>query len=285
MTRPSRDCSSFYKSAKSGVLLGYAVGDSIFSKFFHERRKMNVWYSGIIQSIPNVDARRKFYTVLYEDKDLNLTMVAKELQSRLPSSGVAYDGGNFSRIRKGVIVRDPVESPTVSLPPPLLPQLSYEPLASDLPSIPEIVAKRSAILKHIPFTCRGDFGRALNAVLGDILFFNDSYAWTTYFLFVPCVLLPLGRGVRHKKDLERHTKARIAKWNGDRELDLRTRTLARVEMWRALPSPADGSFVQDPVKRCKSLAAEGRYALACRALADVEAVAPFSPSTFDILVS
>ena len=85
--------------------------------------------------------------------------------------------------------------------------------------------------------------------------------------------------------MERHTKARIAKWNAVKDLALRSRTLARVEMWRALPAPLDAPVVPDPVKRCKSLAAEGRYALACRALADVESVAPFSPETFDILVS
>ena len=160
-------------------------------------------------------------------------MEASELCVHLPAKGVAYDGGNYSTISKGVVVRDVDDSPPF-LPPPLPPQMSYAPFAPDLPAVSEIVAKRSAILKHIPFACRGDFGRALNAVLGDILFFNDAYAWTAYFLFVPCVLLPPMRGgVRHRKALERHTKARIVKWTGDRDQDLRTRTLARVEMWRA----------------------------------------------------
>jgi hypothetical protein len=123
------------------------------------------------------------------------------------------------------------------------------------------------------------------SLVADVMFFNDAYAWTSYFLFAPVVLFPAARGGRrHKKDVERHIKGRIALWNGDQNADMRTRTLERVALWRGgIRIPA--ARINDPIKRCKSLAAQGRYALACQSLADAESVAPFSQVTYDILLA
>ncbi len=273
-------------------LVGFAKGDSIYS-VWDVRSRGDVWFCGVIQKVPT--GRRKGYEVEYEDGDYQYSVLPCSLMTKLPKSGIAFDGGNFSNIVNGVIVpdeEDDVPDPSVfSLSSPssvvvMPPSLSVsEPLAPGLPSIDEIIGKLSPTLKHIPFGCRADFGRALNSLIDEILFHNDAFAWTSYFMFVPCVLLPYARGgSKHRKAVEKHTKERIQAWKGSSVLDYESRVRARVRMWRDLPISV-ASSPSDPVRRCKSLASEGRYALACRALADAESFAPSSNQTFEILSS
>jgi hypothetical protein len=80
------------------------VEDVIFSEFEMEseiRRGQLVWFKGVIRSIPNMDKRNaKHYAVEFEDRDVQVTVEASELFLHLPKSGVAFDGGRYSRIVK-----------------------------------------------------------------------------------------------------------------------------------------------------------------------------------------
>lgn len=282
------------RSAKSqSPLVGFAVGDVVFSEFELEsvtRHGQLVWYKGVIHALPNMDKRnRKHYTVVFEDKDDQKSLEAKDLFLHLPNSGVAYDGGRYSRIVKGKIVRGDSDdvSDLSEMEQPIAPEqpaLSYAPLAPDLPSVHQIFAKITPVMRHIPYACRGAFASALMALLNDCKFFNDAYAWCSYFLFVPVVLCPMKRGgLSRKNALVSYLRGRIVRWLGRSDVDLRSRTLDRVAMWEEIQPVVPRENVHDPIKRCKFLAAEGRYGLACCALADVESVAPFSQVTFDLL--
>lgn len=155
----------------------------------------------------------------------------------------------------------------------------------DIPSLFEIVSKSSHILRHVPSDCRADFGRALTAVIRDVLEHNDVLAWSSYFLFAPVVLLPPSRaGKLHRKGARKHTKRRLKEWKGDDDMSLREKVMMRVRMWDELHVVGELA-ASDPVKRCKRLASNARYALACRALADSESLAAPNDHTFEILES
>ncbi|HYN44590.1 MAG TPA: reverse transcriptase domain-containing protein [Candidatus Limnocylindrales bacterium] len=270
--------------------VGFKVGDHIFSIFTHDVRGVDICYPGVITKLP--EGRSKFYKAKYDDGDEYTTLTIDELLVKIPLNGIHYDNGRYSNIINGEVIRDiPPESERSgdessdvqadNLEPPFtLPQRVDE----EIPTISEIIQKNTSILKHVPFNCRADFSKALNSLIFELTSRNDILAWTCYFMFVPVVLLPYDRGgFKNRKKAEKFTKKRIKEWVGERDIDYRSLVLSRVKMWDELPESKKVKKSSSPEARCKRLAAEARYALACRALADAESIAPLNDQTFDIL--
>lgn len=275
---------------KAPIRHGFPVGADVFVILEHEVRGIDVCYPGKVWKLP--EGRGKTYHVKFVDEDIQSNFTVDQLLTKIPISGFHYDDGNYSPIINGNIVRVPDDSsfsesnsddeasPVI---PPDIPFTLPQRVDPEIPMISEVILRSSPILKHVPVSCRPDFGKAFNSLIYELTTENSDLAWVSYFMFIPVVLLPFGRGgKKNKNDAIKFTKSRIKEWNGADIDDYRLRVLNRIKMWEDLP---DSSFVRksDPIASCKRYVAAGRYANACRALADAESIAPLNDQTFDLL--
>lgn len=232
--------------AAAGKSVGFAVGDTVFTKFYNKLREEDVWYSGSIMKLPGRSGK---YQVEYEGPDIQYSILLEELFVKLPDNGIAYNGGNFSSIVGGRIVEMEstmesnssdgeerssmdfsvsIDDSVAEEEPPFTFNARVDP---DIPSIYEFVSKNTHILRHVPSDCRADYGRALNALIYDIVNHNDILAWSSYFMFTSVVLHPSPRaGRKHRKEAKKYTKNRLKEWKGEEGSSFRDKVLARVKI-------------------------------------------------------
>jgi hypothetical protein len=151
-------------------------------------------------------------------------------------------------------------------------------------SFADIITKQTPILKRIPKFAREDFAKALSQLLNAIYLKNDHAAWLSYFMFAPVVLLPPPRGGQANFAYSsKWTLDRIQQWIGAHGETDEHKLYNRAKMFLALPTYSSRSPNSDVVKRVKSLMSEGRFSLACNALAGVEPMAPMNDATMNVL--
>ena len=104
---------------------------------------------------------------------------------------------------------------------------------SYIPTLEEVIEKNSRILKRIPRGARVSFARALIQLCREVEELNSVDAWTAYFLFAKCVLLPCNRyGKRHRAYYTEWTASRCEKWIGPSQATFLQKMEIRTRMWR-----------------------------------------------------
>ena len=273
----------------------------------------DVYYRGIITGIrPRATGGKAQVSMLFDDGETDIVPV-DSLFKALPPEGKVYLGHKVQQICPEVI------RAFESLPPPSqdpLPDISDSPLPSfeeasiynlhaaeyvplaqrevaqarvdadhppveAIPTLSDVVDRIIPFMKRVPKNCRDDFCKALVHLLQEIVVFKSFSAWLCFFMFVPTVLAPLPKELTNSKKNE-ELKARMAKWDGAFADPYGAKVKNRIAMWRDTPNSVRVG-TEDPIKRALRLAEEGRYSLACHALADVDKLAPPSQQVFDSL--
>jgi len=147
----------------------------------------------------------------------------------------------------------------------------------------EVVEKNSRILKRIPRGARASFARALIQLWREIEEQNNVDAWTAYFMFAKCVLLPCNRyGKRHRAYYTEWTTSRCEQWIGPSQATFLQKMEIRIRMWRELPTTKTPSNASSLYSKVKALIEEGRFSLACRSLTK-DSLAPKTAKTAETL--
>ncbi len=152
-------------------------------------------------------------------------------------------------------------------------------MAANLPSLADVQSTDIPTLKHVPLRARPQWARAVRLALGDVEA-QRSHDSLVQLLMLPkcCLCLPAsGRGGRkHRKQSERYTLSRLARWaDGERATLFRDAPRAKR---RTRPAREDEAAARARADRAEGLAREGLWSKAAAALLDV-GVADISEDT------
>jgi hypothetical protein len=162
-------------------------------------------------------------------------------------------------------------------------QFEEKHIESPFPSLQEVVERNSRVLKRVPRGARASFARALVQLCSEIEEYNNVEAWTAYFMFAKCVLLPSPRyGKRHRAFYTEWTSSRCDTWMGPTNATFLQKMEIRIRMWKDLPAVKSQSNAANIYSKVKALIEEGRFSLACRSLTK-DALAPKDASTANTL--
>ena len=135
----------------------------------------------------------------------------------------------------------------------------------------------------MPRGARASFARALVQLCWEVEKFNSVEAWTAYFMFAKCVLLPSPRyGKRHRAFYTEWTSSRCDTWMGPTNATFLQKMEIRIKMWRDLPPMKSQLKDTNIYCKIKALIEEGRFSLACRSLTK-DALAPKNAATANAL--